>query len=243
MLFTIMLIPLSFALAITLNLFSHWAFRSSEQVRLDAFVLSLCHSRAHFIRSQLLPANREIENLQVAMDLAAETCLAAPPQAKISICASSRQLIKSASLQGKGLEFSQNIRRHYFPSSERLLGVRLRKQNDLGAKRGRLEWIPKISLMNDGFSREKTSARRKHFEGVFPGSVWPQKLEINSTYEDLHTYRAEFWPKRILLGVPSDRGKAPGLGAREFQTTGKSPAKSRSRCQVSSDFKPRREPE
>lgn len=238
------MIPLALLSALILNVFGNWAHTTSEQVRLDALALSLCHSRRLFILENFEKINGPIKALQNAMDAAAYRCVLAPPQIKPAVCRQSQLLLKQLSEKGKSFENMQEIKRRMYPSEERSLKSRLAQNNQLTSTEGNLQTSSLITSFQDGFSRETTKLFRKGWEALL-SVKWPQTLVRDETFERLHSYHAGFQPRRALTGVnSSNRTRWYGLTLHmnNVQKSGQAATQSGCRVLANPDYRVQRKP-
>src|SRR4051812_33585890 len=123
----LMSVPVAILITWFLNFYGHWAHTSSEQVRIDASILSLCHHRRNFLRGSIATMNRRIQMLQIQMDRAAIACDAAPPPIKPEVCA----ILYSVGLESSVAEGLQELARRAYPAKQIALASQLKDQNRL----------------------------------------------------------------------------------------------------------------
>lgn len=195
------LIPtLSLVLGLLLSLFltlsAHWAHRASEQVRLDAYSLSLCHHRKNYIETKILSRNEEIRSTQLAMDALAASCVLAPS----AQCVTAKAELKLLSKKGQALEMMQDLQIQNYSRIERNLMQDLELKNSLDRSKGRLERVRSPAPLFLGFKREQVSTERLLFENLF-SVTWPRSLEIHPRFEFNNQFEFTFHPHRTLIGV------------------------------------------
>jgi len=236
-----LLLPLTVAFALVFNEWGNWAHRSSEQVRLDALSLSLCHQRLHFIENQIEAENRWINRIQEGLDFAAPICLglkAYPPT--YATCVAS---MKAASLIGLGKALAQDAERIHYPFAMRKEAKELASKNSLHSQKGILQVKSLLDIpMVDGFEREKISEKRKFWERSL-GFKYPMKLEASSHFEKINGYYTHFRPLRRFVGekrsLETIKGKF-SLRTSERQVKLKGSGTTFSACRITKEQKVKR---
>jgi len=222
-------LPVSLLVGLLLNQFGGWAHRSSEQVRLDAVVLSLCHHRQHFIISKIESLNAKIQMTLKKMDAFAPPCDSAPPHLKAATCA----IFYGLSVFGKSLEILQTERLLGYHFSRRELLHRLVSENQLDSTNGKFSWGQRS--LGEGFKREKVDLSRSRYKSI-PLTAWPRKLIPSQNFNSANRFFGEFLPIRLLVGVSSNRHEDwQGLKTFEHQTGERSQSRSLSECRIFSE--------
>ncbi|MDB5037783.1 MAG: hypothetical protein JWQ35_1311 [Bacteriovoracaceae bacterium] len=222
-------IPLVLFMSLVITMTGHFAHHLSEQVRVDAVTLSLCHHRKNFIEESIVEKNQLIEKLQITMDIAAIPCLAdlIIPEAA-AICEAAKAELKILSRGGSGLEKAQDIALIKYMGDQQKLKNDLISKNDLTESFGDLRLSP---FLFGGFSREETSYYRKTLQ-FFTGSIWPHVLKTNASFSLLHTYKATFFPNRIIIGVGADPHQWKGFNTKSHKNVSKLGTRSSSGCRI-----------
>lgn len=240
-------IPLVALIALSLNVSSHWSHRSSEQLRVDAAVISLCHHRKNYLQDRVLKLNQVIGGLQMGIDSLAAICLAALAALNPAACEQVKAQARILSLQGRSLEKLQNFARTAYPAARHLHEVKVQKENNL-LNTGIFQWsgdsrLQGILGLEDGLKREEISAYRRGIEeGIFRGITYPRKLEVTETFEELHQLSASFFPQRALTGIHENRDRRlHGLVTFDHQSRpafgkGRYVSSSRSSCRITQDL-------
>lgn len=188
-----------------------WSHRASEQNRIDALTLSVCHHRAHFLRSSIGNPNAEIRNIQREMDQAANTCDTTElTPAGPEICAASLVILKALTSEGWILEIIQNRARELYVSESAELFRRLKLKNALSSESGDLvgqtpAWM-RVRI-SDGLTREVHGPQRQRWQIKYQ-TAWPQRLEAAMNFSEVHQVDFEFRPLRKLEAVSSEDSKA-----------------------------------
>lgn len=243
LLFPILIIPFALFLSLIFNTFGDLSHRASEQVRLDAYTLSICHKRAKFIEKEIQAANRLISIIQVEMDVVAASCEAslAIPILGEGICAGAIADLKVAARAGRAIELKQFAAQVAFAGEFRLwredLAHRNHLQKSLDAvsehyghlRTSRIAWeLP----WGDGFERERISAIRRAWELQF-GARWPKQLVPSESFELKHQILTDFRPKRRLLDARENNSGVLKSSQHQVQDGGES--QTHSGCQILPD--------
>lgn len=189
--FLLFLAPLSGVIAFTMTLSAHWMHSASDQIRLDATSLSLCHSQKAFYQLQIKPLNSQIRLVQVQMIGEVALCIADP-----AYCPSA--LLKLERLQGRGQRIMQaqdHLRRLQMAKQLRRF-MALKNVNQLGERFGILETTLQTS---DGLKRElvRPTVQQSSSLGTFTP---PLALVPSEQFNERNTYRLAFKPFRSVLG-------------------------------------------
>lgn len=159
--------------------YGHLLQTSSEQVRLDALTLSLCHQRAHTLQSIATDANRPIEEIQRLMDVTARaTLLVAWHPAAFE---AGKKILQTLAYSADPLVLVGNLKASQF------MGRSLQRQSDLKTKNQLSEThgnLRKHSLSTATLAliRETHSAERSRYETVFRVR-WPKKFVKGPHFE------------------------------------------------------------
>lgn len=195
-LFTLVLAASS---ALLINGYGMWAHTSSEQVRLDAAVLSLCHHRRSFLAHEIESLNDEIRLVQTAMDTAVLSCMGT-----LVLCPEAVEMLRGLSASGEALEAYQETRRWAYISERSLLEKELVKRNELDETRGRVSLKTPISWGVDGLQREPLQERRRLWQ-LAVGIKWPLILIPSASFSKAHEVIGSFEPDRVVIqtGAPT----------------------------------------
>lgn len=220
-------IPLAIFICFLMNEFYFMANRSSEQTRLDALNLSLCHQRRDFLETQIDQTNLSLKIIRAAMEVSASGCVYLPA------CPAIVHFIRAQSKLAQGIEYYQNARRLAYPAEVSSKKSDLKKENQLKGKL-HLFWIG-IGL-SDGLKREELSSVRRGLEKTFQ-TKWPRLLEPHSKFERFNTFSTKYLPEVLLVGVNLPQAKWQGFKTFSHQSQWKGKATSSSSCslQVESD--------
>lgn len=222
------------ACAWLINLTGHFAHKSSEQVRLDALTLSLCHHRKNFIEAKILDPNQSLQTTRILMNELAAPCLIAE-QSSVgvlsAVCEWVRKNLGILSKRAKSIEARQDLNRSRYPLSKSELSKRLRSDNNLGENAGQIEVRSGLfGIIADGFSREDLAPEERVYENYFQ-IRWPRRLKTNLSFERLHQVRAKFFPKRRMTGG-SLRERKHSLSTYDTQPAKTRASTSTSACEV-----------
>jgi hypothetical protein len=213
-------VPLSYLSLAAFNLGTHWVQQASEQTRLDAVTLSLCHQRIDFIESELTPLNDQIEFIQGTMDALAATCLVPAPPV---LCSSAVTSLRLSSKVAAGLTLSLEALRHTYPVRARNERLSLISDNQLAADSVQVERY--VSILDDGFQKRPLNSFQKTAQAAF-GVTWPQPLEPHSQFIQKNHYELHYTPERKILDAES------GWKVRAKKSRPQSPTTSQSGCAV-----------
>ena len=162
---------------------------ASEQVRLDATALSICHAQSNFYKTQLSPLNAQIRLVQVAMAAEVAACVAT-----LAYCPTAATRLKQHEARGKQIMTLQDRLR----SAQRLSQwKRLRaliQMNQLDPKHGEFKGL---IARDDGLLREGSNSPLK-LNGQF--FLPPMALKPGVEFESLNTYNFSFRALRNILG-------------------------------------------
>ena len=228
-------IPLAVFISFALTMGGHFAHKLSEQVRLDALTLSLCHHRKNFIEDSIVKKNHLIVGLQNSMDAIALPCFMAIASPAViaapEICNGVEAELRSLEKIGKGMEKAQDLEEVRYSQIQIQLKDKLTMENELDKEFGSLDFP--VSSAN-GFSRELISTRRQSMEALF-GVVWPKQLQPNSSFEFVHTFKSSFHPNRLIVGVKKGSTKWQGLQTIQYKNLSTKAATSASGCKITSN--------
>lgn len=191
-----LILPLGFWAAYIFNWTSHLAYRQSEQIRVDAVTLSLCHQRKNFLKSKVLRFNSQIKIFQVTMDAAATACLSSGYAAPI-VCPNSLNIIRATGASAKALQTLQDTRRLLYPMEAKKSFEELKSKNEL---EGRFDFnlLPTIyAPMIDGLKREILTPIQLGYQTLF-GTTWPQPLEKSGDFSSSNKTEIRFYPERTM---------------------------------------------
>lgn len=203
----ILITPIILALCWIFNSIGNFTHTTSEQVRLDAYTLSICHQRAAFIKDEIETTNLRIETLQIDMDTQAELCdeTRNEPYAGAAVCSVAITLMLAKSAEGKALEAKQEVARIKYALKSRQMRSKWREKNHLTKTKGELhtdELRWEVAPSFDGFRREIFSGQRLRWQFRYP--PWPRKLEQGEDFDEYHRVNTNFRPRRGVIGVSAE---------------------------------------
>ncbi len=198
-------VPLAILMIWAMEVSNHNALSASEQVRLDAVTLSLCHSRKAFLQSSIQKLNRSIQLIQWEMEAAAAAC--AIPAA----CPTAVRILRASAISAKVLMSSQDTESKIFAGLQTQRAAQLLQKNKLAigmSDTGLLSIHPMILPGKSGLKRETLSPRLKNYESLFE-IKWPQKLVPENDFEDRNTYTSSLRPFRRLAQLKNSQNPRP----------------------------------
>lgn len=189
-------IPLAAAIAWGLSMSNHYTQTASEQTRLDAVSLSICHSRKSFLENEVFSVNESIAAIQLQMDVLAMECLATELG-----CAAAIPALTALSTEASVLMFEQDAATSTYGLriSRRL--QELVRENVLN-RGGKFEIQKNISNGGAGLKRENLRADRQTFQTAL-GIPWPRQLFPTISFEKENRFSANFLPERKFMGLES----------------------------------------
>jgi hypothetical protein len=227
-----MVLPLCALAAWVLMTAGHQAYRVSEQVRLDALALSLCHTRKNFIDTHVVRQNRKLAQIEATMDALAIPCVAsaiAGPLAELA-CDGARKELQHLSHAANSLQLKQDSARATYSAREAKALARITERNALDQKHGRLKFVTKTWALEDGFAREELNSLHSSLQNYF-GISWPRRLVPDASFASLHQWDFEFFPNRWTVGASLRSDASPLVTELRHQVESKM-SRSTSSCQV-----------
>ncbi len=191
-----LIFPLSFWMAYTMNWTAHLAHRQSEQLRTDAVSLSLCHQRKRFL-DRISTLNTAIGKIETLMTAEAETCLNSGPLA-FGVCEGIIALLKAQSLSAQALERLQDYRRSSYPTEQLRVAVSLKDKNELKGNLKINSAPSALSPLDDGLARETLLPKQRLYEQLC-SCQWPRRLQPTSFFESKNRINIQFLPFRELI--------------------------------------------
>jgi hypothetical protein len=216
--FLLFLTPLTGVIAYTMTLSAHWMHSASEQIRLDATVLSLCHSQKAFYQLQIQPLNSQIRLIQLQMVAEVAACTANPAYCPAALT----KLERLQRLGAQTMQAQDHLRWLQVGKQSRRL-LTLKTLNQLGNQFGSLN---EFISTTDGLKREVFNPQSE--TGSWNHISPPQTLIPSEHFRDRNIYRLSFRPRRQILGQEGSREDL-----RPFQILLR--RKLESRCQVEWD--------
>jgi len=186
-------IPILSAFALALNVSNHRMNAASEQSRLDAISLSLCHSRKAFLESEIFEMNDEIESLQLTMDALAIECLA-----NLEICPALMPTLQTKAVQGMGLMLKEAASLASYPLRATQRFQELKLANQLNQTRLRRS----IAGRSSGLSLELLRPDQIAYQTAL-AVKWPRRLVPHPGFQNANTYGLDFLPSRSMMGLDS----------------------------------------
>ncbi len=230
-----MILPLAIGISLTLMLVGHWEHKTSEQTRLDALTLSLCHHRKNYLGSEILALNSEVKAIQLAMDLKSATCFAAVVATggtgALAVCDTIRADLQIMSNSGRGLETNQDVQRSRYSEEKNKLIADLQKKNNLITNYGELKTLQSGPLIDDGLMRENLTGMRLTLQNIL-GIQWPRKLVLNEGFSLMNLYSYEFYPHRYLIGTNLKPKPWSGFNIHQVKNLKTDAAVTRSACDI-----------
>jgi hypothetical protein len=173
-----------------MTLSAHWMHSASEQIRLDATALSLCHSQKAFYQLQIQPLNQQIRLIQIQMGAEIAACTANPAYCSVALT----KLERLGRTGARVMQGQDHLRWIQVGKQSRRLMI-LKNLNQLGNEFGSLNvFISKT----DGLKRElfKLQSETASWNHLRP----PQILIPDEQFRSRNTYQLSFKPRRQLLG-------------------------------------------
>jgi hypothetical protein len=173
-----------------MTLSAHWMHSASEQIRLDATVLSLCHSQKAFYQLQIQPLNSQIRLIQLQMVAEVAACTANP-----AYCPAALTKLERLQRLGAQTMRAQDHLRWLQVGKQRRRLMTLKTLNQLGNQFGSLN---EFISTTDGLKREVFNPQSE--TGSWNHISPPQTLIPGEQFRNRNTYQLSFKPRRQLLG-------------------------------------------
>ena len=184
-----------------LLIYGHRLHSASEQIRLDAYALSLCHQRAHLLQEALGETNSQIASIQNLMDEIAAAAMASSvfgPEAWVA----AQQELQVLSASAAPLLLSQEEEKSEYKMKLTNREGDLAKKNDLLQNKGELS--PQNISSDLGDLRETHGPLRLTYEKAF-SILWPKRLTKGASFAATNSLAFHFSGKRIVPSMKSEK--------------------------------------